>query len=344
MRRELLIAIAGTIVLLALFAHGLLSTDESTPAGQILSQRIQFDTSLYFVILAFAAIAFLVWRVFSTTLRVKNTLIQALKDDVELARRECSNLARSLDDQRARSLVDIVTGIPNSARFKDDYNLLMKDLDKAGKYTITMLDLAEFGHVNKDYGHHVGDEILRTIAQEFQRGLRRTESVFKHERPGSEQVYRRYDRGDEFFFVTLGWEWDALGFLLRLRRDAPRINELIADAVSTKFPGIAVSYKFDFCAGLFEISRTMEADEAIKQVGDCLQIACQNTGGMKVFWASRRTSDDLGPLPPTVSDVERRRAMELYKQATDRLRDPLPTIQPPESAQPSRTRRKRAAT
>lgn len=56
---------------------------------------------------------------------------------------------------------DFLTGLPNRSKF-------MHDLTEAAKakqpYTIIMLDIDNFKHINDTYGHSIGDEALKAVA------------------------------------------------------------------------------------------------------------------------------------------------------------------------------------
>lgn len=82
--------------------------------------------------------------------------------------------------------IDLLTGLYKSEyMFYNAYNLIKK-----GKHTtIIFIDMDNFGYIDKEYGHIVGDAILRTVADLLKENV------------GSDSYLCRY-AGDEFAIVT----------------------------------------------------------------------------------------------------------------------------------------------
>ena len=113
---------------------------------------------------------------------------------------------------------DHLTGLPNR-RYLDNHLAAQSGPGRrAGdRLVVLFIDLDDFKPVNDQYGHQVGDEVLRTIA----RRLRNTSR--------DDEVVARYG-GDEFVVVTR---------MLRTANDVSLLVERILSAVRTPVVGVA---------------------------------------------------------------------------------------------------------
>lgn len=96
------------------------------------------------------------------------------------------------EETQETALTDRLTGLPNSRYM---YLFFEQELMKAEKHnypiTLVMMDLDGFKRINDQYGHHVGDDLLREIAATLSNQIRR------------EDILVRY-AGDEFVAVLIG--------------------------------------------------------------------------------------------------------------------------------------------
>ena len=73
---------------------------------------------------------------------------------------------------------DPLTHLPNRALFSDRLN---QELERAkrdnGRFAVIFLDLDDFKPVNDNYGHGVGDQVLRQVAQRLQKTIRAADTV-----------------------------------------------------------------------------------------------------------------------------------------------------------------------
>lgn len=109
---------------------------------------------------------------------------------------------------------DSITGIPNSNKLKEDIDAKRNDRAQC----LILLDLQDFGKINKKYNHWVGDEYLRKFAQMVTNSGRRNEFLFKSRplRDSQEEyegdvrakdevkAFRKNSGGDEFFILLEG--------------------------------------------------------------------------------------------------------------------------------------------
>lgn len=84
---------------------------------------------------------------------------------LELATRE----ARIID----MAYRDPLTGLPNRAMFTDRLNQALSTLARIKKpFTLMLIDLDRFKHINDTFGHHAGDLVLKTSADRLRGSLR----------------------------------------------------------------------------------------------------------------------------------------------------------------------------
>ena len=86
---------------------------------------------------------------------------------------ERARLSRTISNYHKEVYTDPVTGIQNR-RYYDDHLRGMTEVD-----AVAMMDVNEFKHINDTYGHLVGDQVLRKIAEVLQRSVRRSDAVVR---------------------------------------------------------------------------------------------------------------------------------------------------------------------
>lgn len=73
---------------------------------------------------------------------------------------------------------DPLTGLPNRALFNDR---LQQELARAkrqdGRFAMVFLDLDQFKPINDNYGHAIGDQILKEVAKRLQKCVRAADTV-----------------------------------------------------------------------------------------------------------------------------------------------------------------------
>ena len=95
---------------------------------------------------------------------------------------------------RFRAGHDALTGLPNRLLLKDRFDVAVSTAARNNqKFGCFFLDLDLFKPVNDQYGHAVGDSVLKTIAQRLEQMIRSIDTVTRI-------------GGDEFFLIIFGLE------------------------------------------------------------------------------------------------------------------------------------------
>lgn len=181
---------------------------------------------------------------------------------------------------------DPITGIPNS-------NALKQEIEKGDHTTrcLILLDLQNFGEINKKYNHWVGDEYLRKFSEMVTVSGRRNEFLFK-KRPLNEEkenddgrirreddvkAFRRNSGGDEFFILLEGTIVDGLGYLNRLQKRAHDFEQMSIETIGSRHP-------FGFHAGLVSIAHSESFELVSKRVSECLGLAIEKDTPHRIYW------------------------------------------------------------
>jgi diguanylate cyclase (GGDEF)-like protein len=106
--------------------------------------------------------------------------IQALESVADILATATQN-ARYVDRVRQLAYRDGLTGVFNRRYFE---SRLIEEITRAARYgggvSVLMIDLDHFKLVNDDFGHMIGDDVLRAISQVFVRQLRKVDVVCRY--------------------------------------------------------------------------------------------------------------------------------------------------------------------
>ncbi|MBU0502102.1 MAG: GGDEF domain-containing protein [Candidatus Margulisbacteria bacterium] len=121
-------------------------------------------------------------------------LVDSLQTKMPLFESFAKNLARAHANE-ALSGIDRLTGLGTIGPME---NVLRNQLALAGRLkkplSFVMLDLDKFKRINDVYGHPFGNHVLRTVAREIEKGLRRkTDTIYRY-------------GGEEFSLILPGTE------------------------------------------------------------------------------------------------------------------------------------------
>lgn len=91
---------------------------------------------------------------------------QKLEAELERSSREMEVLRKDLENARKQALTDGLTNLANRKAFDAEIERVVADADKEEKtFTLILLDIDHFKAFNDNYGHQVGDQVLRLVAK-----------------------------------------------------------------------------------------------------------------------------------------------------------------------------------
>jgi diguanylate cyclase (GGDEF)-like protein len=207
------------------------------------------------------------------------------RDELEAAKAKNQHLESVLQELRIAAWYDVLTGVPNSRYLKH----LLDDEQRSSDETrcLILLDLENFGEINKKHNHWKGDEYLSKFAAKLLDSSRRNEYVIKRRSTRVEdrqkiQAFRRYSGGDEFYILLNGPFVDGLGYLNRLHRRADEFEEMALEILGS-------SHHFGFRAGLTSVGYKDEYKTAALRACDALGKALEKPDVL-VYWGRDETS------------------------------------------------------
>ena len=104
--------------------------------------------------------------------------LQTLVDKVANMEDEAKNFRAHLEEQKQKALQDALTGLPNRAAWEERLGLEVARWQRyGGDLQLAVIDVDFFKKINDSYGHLAGDKVLRIIAQEVAKRLRKTDFV-----------------------------------------------------------------------------------------------------------------------------------------------------------------------
>src|SRR5690606_7682076 len=104
--------------------------------------------------------------------------LQGLVQRVAEMELESQQFRQHLEEQRQKSLLDPLTGLPNRAAWSERLELETARRERyGGELLLAVLDVDHFKRINDGYGHLAGDRVLKIIAGELHKRLRKTDFI-----------------------------------------------------------------------------------------------------------------------------------------------------------------------
>lgn len=187
---------------------------------------------------------FLFTIVFTATVvfLIMNLILELQKSKTETLQLKHDNLLNELHDSQKLAYIDTLTGIPNQLLFEKDLEKLKNHVSEQNPISIILIDLDNFGTINKKFGYTKGNAVLRFIAQLINNSMRRDEIMYTKKIVGDygkikkikDKIFRMHQAGDEFLFVINGDIKTSLGFVTRLKGQLKKESEKIARLLELK--------------------------------------------------------------------------------------------------------------
>ena len=103
--------------------------------------------------------------------------LQALSEHSRQMEQEAQQLSVKLEEQRQQALIDPLTGLANRAAWNERSVLEHANLQAHNSLLLSIIDIDHFKRINDNYGHLAGDKVLKIIASELQKRLRKTDFI-----------------------------------------------------------------------------------------------------------------------------------------------------------------------
>ena len=165
---------------------------------------------------------------------------------------QVKDLEDSLKKVRADAAVDALTGIPNRGGFDIALREWLAEASAENRpFTMAMLDLDDFKHINDAHGHQVGDRVLIAATQLLTDAAEHGEVVSRF-------------GGDEFAFLM------HAPAVVKARARLEGILQRIAPAYEYEFNGEKRHVTFTFSAGVTEFASGDTPEALIKRADEAL--------------------------------------------------------------------------
>lgn len=145
---------------------------------------------------------------------------------------------------------DALTGLFNRSKFNELMIAKLRHLDIEGEvFSLILGDLDDFKKLNDTYGHDLGDEVLKHLADVFQRSLRKQDVVVRW--------------GGEEFCVLVDSDLKSTEFVAQL------LKERISEAIFEPLPEIHLTMSF----GVSQAQPRDDAESLFKRADEAVYAA-----------------------------------------------------------------------
>lgn len=104
--------------------------------------------------------------------------LTTMVERIQVMEVEAQTFRRHLEEQRRQTMIDSLTGLANRAglqrRMEEEHERWQR---YGGRLLLVVLDVDHFKSINDRFGHLAGDKVLRLIAQQLSRRLRKTDFI-----------------------------------------------------------------------------------------------------------------------------------------------------------------------
>jgi diguanylate cyclase len=156
--------------------------------------------------------------------------------------RELDVIRESLSQSEARARTDALTGLPNRHALEEFFRAAQTEAMEQGQpLSALLIDIDHFKRFNDNFGHVVGDQVLRLVAKALQAGVREND------------LAARYG-GEELIAILPGADLAACTAVAGRIRRVIAEGKIIRRSTGEGLPGITVSIG----VGQFQLGESME--------------------------------------------------------------------------------------
>jgi diguanylate cyclase len=182
----------------------------------------------------------------------------ALEEQLERSSAMMETLQHDLEVVRKQALTDGLTNLANRKAFDDEIKRIVATAEADGQtFTLVLLDIDHFKSFNDNYGHHVGDQVLRLVAKTLIDGVK------------GRDVAARYG-GEEFAIILPETNLHGGSNVAESLRKIIQAKELVNRNTGDVLGRITLS------AGVAEYAKGESLDDLIERTDSALYTAKHN--------------------------------------------------------------------
>jgi diguanylate cyclase len=167
-------------------------------------------------------------------------------------------LKRDLEHVRREAMTDGLTGLANRKAFDAEFDRVFRDAQKSNsRFTILMLDIDHFKAFNDNFGHQVGDQVLRLVARTLKDSIK------------GKDFAARYG-GEEFSIILPETDLNGAVFVGNALRKAIANKDVINRSTGKVLGRITMS------VGVAEFSQEKTPEDLIERADKALYTAKHN--------------------------------------------------------------------
>jgi len=186
-----------------------------------------------------------------------------LESDLKASSQEIQKLQTNMETLRHESMTDALTNIGNRKMFEEKVAQAIKESNAdSSELALIIGDVDHFKKFNDNWGHHVGDQVLKAVAH-----------VLKT-RVGEKGSTARYG-GEEFVVVMPNTTTDQAAEIANMVRESVSQRSMKRKSTGEKLGKITVSF------GIAQYRAGEKRDSFLKRADEALYFA-KNTGRNKV--------------------------------------------------------------
>lgn len=181
-----------------------------------------------------------------------------LEDQLDHSAQIMEELQRNLETVRREALTDGLTGLANRKAFDAELQRMAEEAQSTGQpFTLLMLDIDHFKSFNDNYGHLVGDQVLRLVAKTMTDGVK------------GRDIAARFG-GEEFAIILPETQMNAGVVVGNALRKAVATKDVINRSTGEKLARITMS------VGVAEFAAGEDVHELIERADAALYTAKHN--------------------------------------------------------------------
>ncbi|MZG31250.1 MAG: GGDEF domain-containing protein [Nitrospinae bacterium] len=106
---------------------------------------------------------------------------RTLQDELEEQRKNSVILAKKLEQSEAQALLDPLTNVLNRSAFNMKVGQMIHEFKRyKEEWALLILDIDHFKKFNDDYGHQLGDKVLKSVAGTVRDSIRVSDQIFRY--------------------------------------------------------------------------------------------------------------------------------------------------------------------